>query len=491
MSVDRTQVAAALPGYEIGDELGRGGWGVVLAARHRQLRRDVAVKQLPTAFAANPDVRSRFVAEARLLASLDHPHIVPIYDFVERDGLCLLVMEKLSGGTAWERFVERGLDAPSACAIGLVTAVALEHAHGRGILHRDIKPENLLLSSDGSLLKVADFGIAKVLSGGQTMATSAGDVLGTPAYMAPEQATGGAVTPATDVYALGMTLYEMLTGRLPFPEGGSALAVLYQRVHEQPIPISEVAPDLDPGLGEAVMWAISTEPEDRPATAHAFALTLAERATKAFGRGWIDRTGLRTSLGGRIAAICERELQAPATAVPAAPVRPARRTTVLDRAPVADPQTLLPVAEARDEEREDRLRELRLLLSRAGSADAQRLAMEVERAEATAQELRELGLLRRIRSGEPPLPDGDRTEVERLAGGAGHSPAVRLGLPPDAPLAEVRAAAQQAVDRWRRRSEHPLSTRQVAGLAAQVVQVCEAMLADLASSGASGRSPGS
>jgi hypothetical protein len=487
MSVDRALVAAALPGYEIGDELGRGGWGVVLAARHRQLRRDVAVKQLPGAFAANPEVRSRFVAEARLLASLDHPHIVPIYDFVERDGLCLLVMEKLSGGTAWERFVERGLDAASACAIGLVTAVALEHAHGRGILHRDIKPENLLLSAGGSLLKVADFGIAKVLSGGQTMATSAGDVLGTPAYMAPEQATGGAVTPATDVYALGMTLYEMLTGRLPFPESGSPLAVLYQRVHEQPIPIGEVAPDLDPRLGEAVMWAISTEPGDRPAGAQAFALTLAERATQAFGRGWIDRTGMRTALGGAIAAICERELQHTVTVVPETPVRPARRTTVLDRAaPAADPSTLLPVAETRDEEREDRLRELRLLLSRAGSADAQRLAMEVERAEATAQELRELGLLRRVRSGEPPLPDRDRAEVDRLAGGSGHSLAVRLGLSPEAPLTEVRAVAQQAVDRWRRRSESPLATRQVAGLAAQVVQVCEAMLADLAPSETSG-----
>lgn len=482
MSVDRASVAGALPAYEIGDEIGRGGWGVVLAAHHRQLRRDVAVKQLPRGFASDPEVRSRFVAEARLLASLDHPHIVPIYDFVERDGLCLLVMEKLAGGTAWDRFVEAGLDAESACAIALVTALALQYAHSRGILHRDIKPENLLLSADGTLLKVADFGIAKVLSGGQTMATSAGEVLGTPAYMAPEQATGTAVTPATDVYALGMTLYEMLTGRLPFPEGGSALALLYQRVHEAPLPIQEAAPAVPDALGEVVMWAIATDVPDRPPSAEAFAVALAERATEVFGRGWLDRTGFRASVGGRIAAITERESPASPRRAPTAPVRPDRRTRVVDDgpdAPDAAPDELLPVGDLAAPERDDRLRELRLLLARASSSDARRLAMEIERAEATAHELRELSLLRRVRAEDVPLGEADRAEVERLVGASGPSPAARLGLDAGAPVDQLRRTAGTAAERWKRKAEHPLSSRAAAAIANDVVRACEGILARL------------
>src|SRR5688500_19261606 len=108
-SIDRDQIAEALPRYEVGEELGRGAWGVVVAARHRDLERDVAIKQLPPAFGADPAVRARFRAEARLLASLNHPHIVQIHDFVEHETLCLLVMERLDGGTVWDRFGQEGL----------------------------------------------------------------------------------------------------------------------------------------------------------------------------------------------------------------------------------------------------------------------------------------------------------------------------------------------------------------------------------------------
>ena len=111
MTLDQEQVDDALPSYEIGGELGRGGWGVVLAGRHRQLGREVAIKQLPRAFAADVSIRARFTVEARLLASLDHPHIVPVYDYVEQDGLCLLVMELLPGGTVWSRFSTEGFTA--------------------------------------------------------------------------------------------------------------------------------------------------------------------------------------------------------------------------------------------------------------------------------------------------------------------------------------------------------------------------------------------
>ncbi|MBV8296623.1 MAG: protein kinase, partial [Acidimicrobiia bacterium] len=144
MALDQEAVATTLPLYEVEGELGHGAWGVVLAGRHRQLGRDVAIKQLPRSFGADPAVRSRFIAEARLLASLDHPHVVPLYDFVEHDGLCLLVMERLNGGTLWSRARGGGVTAPHACALVLAALSALHYAHQRGVLHRDVKPENLM-----------------------------------------------------------------------------------------------------------------------------------------------------------------------------------------------------------------------------------------------------------------------------------------------------------------------------------------------------------
>ena len=241
VSLDQQAVIDALPAYEIGGELGRGGWGVVLAGKHRQLGRDVAIKQLPRAFAVDESIRSRFTVEARLLASLDHPHIVPVYDFVEQDGLCLLVMELLPGGTVWSRFTGDGFTASGACAVVLACLSGLQAAHGRQVLHRDIKPENLMFSSTGAL-KVTDFGIAKVVGGEETMATRAGEVVGTPAYIAPEQARGGDLSPATDVYAVATMLYELLSGQLPFADDGDAMALMFKHAFEQPEPLLEKAP---------------------------------------------------------------------------------------------------------------------------------------------------------------------------------------------------------------------------------------------------------
>jgi hypothetical protein len=477
---DRAAVANALPDYDIGDELGRGGWGVVLAGRHRRLGRDVAIKQLPPSFASDPDVQSRFVAEARLLASLDHPHIVPVYDYVEREGLCLLVMEQLSGGTVWSRFTDEGLDMATSCGIALCTAVALEHAHAHGVLHRDIKPENLLFTRDRKQVKVADFGIARVLAGGRTVATVAGDVLGTPAYMAPEQATGSAVTPATDVYALGVTLYELLSGVLPFPRAESALAVLYQRVHTAPIPLTDAAPNVPAALADVVMQSLATEPGERPHTSHDFALALAEAATAGLGAGWLARTGLRAAVGGTVAAITEHgAAQQPARGL--APAVHPERMTRRGRPGAVAAQTIMPVAEDAEESRREHLRELRRQLSMAGTADeGQRLAAEIERAESMAHELRELALLRRARSGELALPAADVADIERLVGGAGAAPAARLGLAPEATTSELATAAQAALERWKRKAEHPLTPRATVAVASDVVRTCEGLVAGLA-----------
>ena len=294
MAVQLEQVAAALPSYEVGKELGRGSTGVVLAARHRRLGREVAVKMLPRGLAEDESVRRRFVAEARLLASFSHVHIVPIYDFVEEDGLCLLVMERLGGGTLHD-YARAGIDGPAGCAAILAVCSALEYAHERGVLHRDIKPTNVLVADDG-LVKVTDFGIAKVLGGTESMATRTGFVIGTPSYMAPEQADAGvAPTPATDVYCAGTMLYELLVGRLPFPSEGAPLNVLYTRVNSDPHRRPPAAPAGPPAGGGGVRRPTAREPARRQAGADELADELSAAASSAWGPDWLRGTPFRVS----------------------------------------------------------------------------------------------------------------------------------------------------------------------------------------------------
>jgi len=311
VTLDQQAVVDALPAYEIGGELGRGGWGVVLKGKHRQLGREVAIKQLPRAFAADESIRARFTVEARLLASLDHPHIVPVYDFVEQDGLCLLVMELLPGGTVWSRFTTDGFTASGASAVVLACLSGLQTAHGRRVLHRDIKPENLMFSSSGAL-KVTDFGIAKVVGGEETMATRAGEVVGTPAYIAPEQARGGELSPATDVYAVATMLYELLCGQLPFADDGDAMALMFKHAFEQPDPLLEKAPTIPEPVAAIVMAGLATDPAERPATAEDFGVSLAEACTAAWGPGWLPSDGTPVMGASSIVAATERASGPPA-----------------------------------------------------------------------------------------------------------------------------------------------------------------------------------
>ena len=297
MAIEAGAVAAALPQYQVGSEIGRGGWGVVVSARHRQLERAVAIKQLPPVFAVDPHVRERFVSEARIVASLDHPHIVRVFDYVEREELCLLVMERLDGGTVWDRFTGRGVTAIESCAIAVAACAALDAAHRRGILHRDVKPSNLMFASDGTL-KVTDFGIAQVLGGASSMATRDGSVLGTPAYMAPEQAQNHELTPATDVYAVGTVLYELLTGTLPFGTDLGALQVLYAHAFTPPRPVLEAAPTLAAPLAEVVMRAVATQPSERQQSAEELGVAVAQAAARVWGPAWLVRS--RSPLGSRL-----------------------------------------------------------------------------------------------------------------------------------------------------------------------------------------------
>ncbi|WP_232425237.1 serine/threonine-protein kinase [Frankia inefficax] len=299
--------------------MGRGGFGAVYAARHRLMGRAVAIKVLldPGA-AAGPDpfdgsggsggdLRTRFLAEARVLAELDHPHIVRVYDYVEHAGLCLLVMEQLTGGTlrtriastppsragsAWtpsDQLARPGnLDPRSSCAIGLTAATALAAAHRIGVLHRDIKPDNLLFGADG-MPRVADFGIAKIVESSTVTTTG---LLGTPRYMAPEQIEGTRLGPGTDLYALGVVLYELLCGRPVFGRGLTVPALLHHHLSIPPDPMPEVpAP-----LAAVVLAALAKNPADRPASAHDLALMLAAGATAVFGPGWLAAAGIPARL---------------------------------------------------------------------------------------------------------------------------------------------------------------------------------------------------
>ena len=260
------------------------------------------------------------MTEARLLASLDHPHIVPVYDFVEREGLCLLVMEQLPGGTVWTRFSTDGLTPPAAAAAVLATLAGLQAAHEHQILHRDVKPENLMFSSTGAL-KVTDFGIAKVVSGEDTLATRAGEVVGTPAYIAPEQARGGDLSPATDVYAVSTMFYELLSGQLPFDDDGDAMALLFKHAFETPTPLRDKAPFVPEALAEVVMRGLATDPADRYASAEEYGLAIAEACTTAWGPGWL------TAEGSPVMGACGHRVRHRAGHLRTAPSHRGRRRT--------------------------------------------------------------------------------------------------------------------------------------------------------------------
>ncbi|WP_322780067.1 serine/threonine-protein kinase, partial [Frankia sp. Cas4] len=295
MIVNEGRVAAALPGYELGAQLGAGAFGLVLAGRHRELHRDVAIKILPGGPGGPGGTAEKSRAEARLLAALDHPHIVRVYDAVAADDLHLIVMELLGGGTLTRR--RAGMSAEAACAVGLAVAAALSCAHGRGVLHRDIKPDNILFDTAG-LLKVTDFGIAKIVEGS---ATTASAVIGIPRYMAPEQILGGRLSPATDLYALGVLLYELLAGTPPFDPALPAPALVHHHLNVLPSPpVGVPAP-----VADLVMRTLAKDPAARPQSAHAFALDLARAAAVVYGSGWTVRAGIGLRLDDDIRTAAE------------------------------------------------------------------------------------------------------------------------------------------------------------------------------------------
>jgi eukaryotic-like serine/threonine-protein kinase len=274
---------ATEPRYRLVRPLGHGGMASVYLAEDRELERPVAIKRLAENFAADPEFRRRFEREACLAAPLSHPNIVAVYDVGEEDGRPFIVMEYVEGESVAEA-LRRGGRFPVAesLRIALDACAGLGAAHAAGLVHRDIKPHNLLITPEGTV-KIADFGLARSLEG--TFLTDHGTVMGTAAYLAPEQLDGGEVSAAADVYSLGAVLYELLTGEAP--RSASTLVELVQRGHDEPVrPVHELAADVPSAVEAAVMHALATDPAARPPSADAFATELrsAEDATTVVSR---------------------------------------------------------------------------------------------------------------------------------------------------------------------------------------------------------------
>jgi len=268
-------VGRSLGRYRLEKLLGQGGMAEVHQATDTKLARTVAVKVILATHAIKGDFLERFLREARMVASLEHPNILPVYDFGEDNGVPFLVMPYLSGGTLRERL--RAGAAPLALASAWITqlADALDAAHAAGVLHRDVKPANVLVDRNDRLF-LADFGIAKMLEN-QSGLTATGVVVGTPIYMAPEQAQGRPATPATDRYALAVVAYEILCGRPPF-DGDNPLSLMHQHVSSPPPPLSARIGGLPAGLDAVLSQALAKDPAARPPTCRALADAVAALA---------------------------------------------------------------------------------------------------------------------------------------------------------------------------------------------------------------------
>ena len=295
-----TRLASAVSAsYRIDGELRAGGMSRVFLATELRFQRRVVIKVLAPELSAGLQLE-RFEREVRLAAGLQDPHIVPVLSAGELDGLPYYTMPYVDGASLRARLEERRtlsatIPTDDAVAILLDVARALAYAHARGIVHRDIKPENVLLAGDTAV--VTDFGIAKALqkaSAGQapddessaasdaTALTRLGTVIGTPSYMAPEQATGGAIDGRTDLYAWGVMAYELLAGAHPFASCKTAMQLLAAHISETPAPLDRVAPALSPAIAEVVMHCLAKDPNDRPHSANDVVGTL-RRASTASG----------------------------------------------------------------------------------------------------------------------------------------------------------------------------------------------------------------
>lgn len=256
--------------YQVDELLAGGGMGQVFAGRDLKLQRPVAIKFLRPDMAAQTDLKARFEAEARAAGRLSHPNVVAVFDTGEHDGTPYIIMELLSGRTLADEVAQGPMDPQRARLTGLEILSALAASHREGILHRDLKPGNILLAADGTA-KVADFGVAKITEGMDL--TNTGMMLGTPAYLAPERVAGEPASESTDVYSVGVILYELLTGAKPF-DADTPLGLVRAIQEDDPLPLDQVRPDLDASLAAAVDRAMAKDPGRRYSSAEQMAEAL-------------------------------------------------------------------------------------------------------------------------------------------------------------------------------------------------------------------------
>jgi serine/threonine protein kinase len=267
--MDNLQSGQTLGPYRIINQVGRGGMATVYKAYQPSVDRYVAIKVLPSQLAESKEFATRFHQEARIIAKLEHPHILPVFDYGESDGVAYFVMRYLDAGTLKDK-MEAGRPLPLSDIDRIFTqlADALSYAHTHGVIHRDLKPANALIDSQGNIF-LTDFGIARLLESASPRLTQTDAIMGTPAYISPEQAQGNDVDQRSDIYSLGIILYEMVTGRVPFV-ADTPLAVLFKHISD-PLPLpSLVKSDIHPAIEKVILKALAKDPKDRFSTAGEF-----------------------------------------------------------------------------------------------------------------------------------------------------------------------------------------------------------------------------
>jgi len=268
--MDNLQPGQTLGPYRIIIQIGKGGMANVYKAYQPSVDRYVAIKVLPSQLAESKEFATRFQQEARIIAKLEHPHILPVFDYGESDGIAYFVMRYLEAGTLKEK-MEAGRPLPlnEIDRIFNQLADALSYAHSHGIVHRDLKPANALIDSYGNIF-LTDFGIAKLLESASPRLTQTDAIMGTPAYISPEQAQAQPVDQRSDIYSLGIILYEMVTGRVPFV-ADTPLAIIFKHISD-PLPLpSLIKPDIPASIEQVILKALAKDPRDRFSTAAEFA----------------------------------------------------------------------------------------------------------------------------------------------------------------------------------------------------------------------------